>query len=57
MIWASKFLNSTIVVNCGIWAVKIKDSTIVKFVILAPGSSDSTIVESVVSPTDAIFFL
>ena len=49
MIWARKFLNSTIVVKCEIWAVQIKDSTIVKFVILAPRSSDSTIVESVVS--------
>ena len=50
MIWARKFLNSTIVVKCEIWAVHIKDSTIVKFMILAPRSSDSTIVESVVSP-------
>ena len=49
MIWARKFLNSTIVVKCEIWAVQIKDSTIVKFMILAPRSSDSTIVESVVS--------
>ena len=54
MIWASKFLNSTIVVKCGIWAVQIKDSTIVKFVILAPRSSDSTIVESVVSRLDLL---
>ena len=33
MIWARKFLNSTIVVKCEIWAVQIKDSTIVKFMI------------------------
>ena len=36
MIWARKFLNSTIVVKCEIWAVQIKDSTIVKFMILGP---------------------
>ena len=54
MIWASKFLNSTIVVKCEIRAVQIKDSTIVKFVILAPRSSDSTIVESVVSHLDSL---
>ena len=37
-----KFFNSTIVVKFEIWAVQIKDSTIVKFMILGPHSSDST---------------
>ena len=36
MILARKFLNSTIVVKYEIWAVQIKDSTIVKFMILGP---------------------
>ena len=57
MIWARKFLNSTIVVKCEIWTVQIKDSTIVKFVILGPRSSDSTIVESVVSPFFDVIYL